>query len=362
CQRVNLDAEALGAEVNAHTDKDHTAFHLEGLPQDLPAFVELLADIVLRGSFPADELERERGVIEQEFTEFEDDPAALAFRLFDRACYGGLHAAGRPIIGTRANIRRFSRADLLGYVQRQYTASNVVVAVAGPLDEAAFGRFVRCVDEAFGAMPQGEPNRIDAPQWQGGLKTGRLAGTAQCQVVLGYEAPALAEETHMPHVLAAALLGEGMSSPLLDEIRERRGLAYQVGCAADIWPHAGQLVIDAATAPEQAAELLEAVDALLRRHAEDPIDATALARARKQLAVRALRGLEQPAKRMEAAALDLFTFGRLRDTAEWLARLDAVTADQVAGVFMQIRASRPALALAGSVPAAARSKAEALFT
>ena len=361
CQRVNLDAEALGAEVNAHTDKDHTAFHIEGLPQDLPAFIELLADIVLRGSFPADELERERGVIEQEFAEFEDDPAALAFRLFDRACYGGLHAAGRPIIGTRANIRRFTRADLLGYVQRQYTASNVVVAVAGPLDDAGFARFVGSVEQAFGAMPKGDPNRFDSPAWQGGIKTGRLAGTGQCQLVLGFEAPALPDDAHTPHILAAALLGEGMSSPLLDEIRERRGLAYQVGCAADIWPHAGQLVIDAATAPEQAAELLDAVHALLARHADAPLDATALARARKQLAVRALRGLEQPAKRMEAAALDLFTFGRLRDTTEWLARLDAVTADEVAAVFARMRSGRPALALAGSVPAAARARAEALF-
>jgi len=63
CQRINLDAEALGAEVNAHTDKDHTAFHIEGLPGDLPAFVEWLADIVLNSSFPAEELERERRVI-----------------------------------------------------------------------------------------------------------------------------------------------------------------------------------------------------------------------------------------------------------------------------------------------------------
>ncbi len=88
CQRINLEAEALGAEVNAHTDKDHTAFHIEGLPADLPAFVALLADIVLNPSFPQEELARELRVIEQEYAEYEDDPGALAFRLFDAACYG----------------------------------------------------------------------------------------------------------------------------------------------------------------------------------------------------------------------------------------------------------------------------------
>ena len=103
---------------------------IEGLPGDLPAFVALLADIVLNSSFPEDELERERRVIEQEFSEFDEDPASVAFQLFDRACYGLTHPAGRPIIGTRANIRRFARSDLLDYAKRQYTASNVVVAAA----------------------------------------------------------------------------------------------------------------------------------------------------------------------------------------------------------------------------------------
>ncbi|CAN5154040.1 pitrilysin family protein [soil metagenome] len=363
CQQINLDAEALGAEVNAHTDKDHTAFHIEGLPQDLPAFVAQLADIVLNSSFPADELARERHVIEQEFSEFEEDPVGMAFQLFDRACYG-THPAGQPVIGKRANLRRFTRVELLDYVRRQYSASNVVVAAAGPVE---FEPFVRAVEAAFGAMPMGTPNQVPPPVWQGGLKARRMAGSGQCQVVIGFEAPPLADPAHVAHVLAAALLGEGMSSPLLDEIRERRGLAYHAACTADILPLAGQFVIEAATAPEQAEELLVAVDQLLRQQCET-IDPVGLERARKQLTVRALRALEQPARRLEAAAQDLFTLGHLRDTQEWLAQLQAVTAEQVRSVFAGMRAgmrvgqgATAAVALAGSVPLRARERAAALF-
>jgi predicted Zn-dependent peptidase len=371
CQRINLEAEALGAEMNAHTDKDHTAFHIEGLPQDLPAFVALLADIVLNPSFPEDELARELRVIEQEYAEYEEDPASLAFRLFDAACYGSAHPAGRPIIGTRANIRRFKRDDLLAYVQRQYTARNVVIAVAGPVDETMFAALERQLqhETGFGAMRPGEASRVDTPAWLGGLKTRRLAGSGQTQLVLGFAAPALpaGEAATAPHVLAAAMLGEGMSSPLLDEIRERRGLAYQAGCAADIWPHGGQFVIDASTAPEQAIELLDAVHALLQRHADGGADdGIALERARKQLIVRALRSQEQPARRLEAAAQDLFCFGRLRENQDWIAQLQAVTPAQIAETFAAMQstegeAGRPALALAGSVPAKARERAAALF-
>lgn len=359
CQRINLDAEALGAEVNAHTDKDHTAFHIEGLPQDLPAFVALLADIVLNSSFPADELERERRVIEQEFTEFDEDPVSQAFQLFDRACFGPTHPAGQPVIGRRANLRRFTRDDLLDYVARQYTAGNVVVAAAGPVE---FAPFLRAVEAAFGAMPAGTPNQVGVPAWQGGLKARRMAGSGQCQVVLGFAAPPLTDPKHWAYVLAAALLGEGMSSPLLDEIRERRGLAYHAACTADILPLTGQFFIEGATAPAQAEEFLVAVEALLRQHAEAAIDAVGLARARQQLTVRLLRAQEQPARRLEAAAQDLFTFGRLRDAQEGLAQLQAVTARQVRAVFKRLLSDRQAaVALAGSVPARVRERATALF-
>lgn len=356
CQRINLDAERLGAEVNAHTDKDHTAFHVEGLAQDLPAFVELLADIVLNSTFPADELERERQVILHEFTEFEEDPSSMAFQLFDRACYGQ-HPAGQPVIGNRANLKRFTRADLLDYVGRQYSAANVVVAVAGPVDEEGF---FRAVEAAFGAMPRGADNEVPDPAWIGGLKLRRMGGSSQCHAVLGFEAPSLRDDAHLPHVLAAALLGEGMSSPLLDEIRERRGLAYYTACSADVLPLAGQFVIEAATAPEQAEEFLVAVSKLLLEHANST-DEIGLQRARNQLKVRAMRALEQPSRRLEAAAQDLFTFGRLRDTQEWLQRLQAVSAAQVRDVFAHALQSTAAAALAGSVPARVREKAAALF-
>jgi predicted Zn-dependent peptidase len=355
-QRINLDAERLGAEVNAHTDKDHTAFHIEGLAADLGSFVAQLADIVQASTFPEDELERERQVILHELTEVEEDPAALAFQLFDRACYG-MQPAGQPVIGNRANLQRLTRADLLDYTARQYTAANVVVAAAGPIDVDAY---VRAVESAFGQMPGGADNTLAPPVWHGGLKLRRMGGSSMCQAVLGFEVPALADAAHLPCVLAAALLGEGMSSPLLDQIRERRGLAYHVACSADILPQAGQFVIEAATAPEQAVEYFDEVARLLRAHANGS-DAVAFERARNQLAVRALRGMEQPSRRLEAAAQDLFTFGHLREPDALLAQMQAVTAEQVREVFARLLASPAAVALAGSVPARAREKAEALF-
>ena len=209
-------------------------------------------------------------------------------------------------------------------------------------------------------MPAGAANTVSAPLWHGGVKQRRMAGSGQCQVVLGHAAPTLHDAAHLHWVLAAALLGEGMSSPLLDEIRERRGLAYFAACSADIGALAGQFVIEAATAPEQAEELLTEVAKLLQQQAERA-DAVALERARRQLAVRALRTLEQPTRRLESAVQDVLALGRVREHAAWLEALHEVNAAQVQGVFAAMHQRTAAVALAGSVPVRARERALALF-
>jgi predicted Zn-dependent peptidase len=343
CQRINLDAESLGAMVNAHTDKDHSAFHIHGMAGDAQAFVQLLADIVQHGSFPADELERERQVILHEFVEDEDDPLSVAFRLFDKLCWG-THALAQPVIGQRRHIERFSRDELLGYVRRQYAAAGTVVAVAGDVDPQAIARMV---EAAFGSMPRGQDPRVDPPEWLGGVRTRALAGCPQTHVVLGFELPSLAG-AHQAGVVAAALLGEGMSSPLMDQLRERRGLVYYAACSADVLELAGQFVIEASTSPQQLDEFFVEVVRLLQAQAER-IDPAALERARRQIEVRELRALERPSRRLEAAALDLFALGRVRPRAETLASLTDVGAAQVRDAFAAMLQGGAAVAVAGKL-------------
>jgi predicted Zn-dependent peptidase len=343
CQRINLDAERLGAEVNAHTDKDHTAFHMHGHARDAAAFVRMLGDIVRESTFPEPEIERERNVILQEYSEEEDDAMATAFRLFDQACYGG-HAAGRPVIGSRANIRRFTRAELTAWVDRQYTGVNTVVGVAGDVDADEVYAAARA---AFGGMTRGADNRIATPDYVGGIRSRRLSGCGQAHVVLGFPIPALPDE-HPPFVVAGALFGEGMSSPLLDRLRERRGLVYHADCWADVKDAYGQLVIEASTLPEHVPEYFAEVTRLLREHVE-ATDPVALERARNQIAVRTLCAHEAPAQRLELAALDLFALARIRPREEVLAGIAAVDAPQVRDAFARMLDAGPAVALAGRI-------------
>jgi predicted Zn-dependent peptidase len=349
--RINLDAERLGAEVNAHTDKDHTAFHMHGMAHDAAAFVRMLGDIVRHAAFPADELERERQVLLHEFTDDEDDPLSAAFRLFDKACFGS-HPAAQPVIGTRRNIERFTRADLVEHVQRLYSGANLIVGVAGGIAPEAM---LRAAEAAFGDMPRGAPNRVEPPAYAGGIKTVRLPGSSQTHAVLGFPLPSLTDDDAAGSV-AAAVFGDGMSSPLLAELRERRGLAYYTACSADLYDVFGQFVIEVSTAPRQLDELLTQVMRLLRAQAGS-VAALDLERAHNQIAVRRLRALERPYRRLEDAALDLFALGRLRPEAERLARVRAVGAKQVRAAFERMLAQGVSLALSGQVARAASERA-----
>ena len=354
-RRINLDAEQLGAEVNAHTDKDHTAFHMRGLGPHAPLLVRMLGDIVRHARFPEAEFERERAVLLHEFTEDEDDPMAGAFKLFDAACYGS-HPLAQPVIGSRRNIERFSRADLLAHRQRHYTGANVVVAAAGAINPDAV---LREAEAAFASLPQGEPNLLTAPPWRGGQRARAQVGSSQTHLVLGFPLPPLQADNPVGAV-AAALLGEGMSSPLMDQLREQRGLVYYAACSADVIDSAGQLVIEASTSPAQLDDCLGALAGLLRAQSE-AIHPDDLTRARNQILVRRLRGLEKPGRRLEEAALDLLVLGRLRSHRDWLHRVNAVSAEQVRVALGAMLAAGAALALTGRVARGTGQRAAALL-
>ena len=343
CQQINLDAERLGAEVNAHTDKDHTAFHMRGHARDAGTFIGMMGDIVQHSIFPDDELARERQVLLHEYAEDEDDAMASAFNLFDKACYGD-HPMAQPVIGTRANLRRFTRDDLVAFIASQYTGLNTVVGIAGRVDPE---RMVAATRAAFGGMPRGDANRIAAPAYLGGIRARRLAGGDQVHVVLGFPVPALAEEHHAFRV-AAALFGEGMSSPFLDRVRERRGLVYHADCYTDVRDAYGQFVVEASTTPQNLDEFLLEVTRLLQEQAEI-VRSGDLERACNQLTVRTLFAQEAPEDQLEQAAVDLFALGRIRSQEELLARIAATSSNHVREAFVRMLGAGAAIGMAGKI-------------
>ncbi|RYF71088.1 MAG: insulinase family protein, partial [Comamonadaceae bacterium] len=254
-QAINLDAERLGADVNAFTSKDTTAYFMTGLGRHADQLLRMTADIVLNSTFPEHELQRELDVIRQEAIEYDEDPQDSADDLLDRAIWGAA-SMGMPVIGTLGNIEGFSRSDLLRHVQTHYVAPKTIVAAAGNFDVDAW---MALAGDLFGQMPSApDPWRPGPPvpaAYVGQAVARRFTQVSQVFVNIAYPVtPArhdlmAGQRWRLAASVAANLFGGGMSSPLSDTIREKLGLAYTADATidkGDVWSN---FVVSAVTTP-----------------------------------------------------------------------------------------------------------------
>jgi predicted Zn-dependent peptidase len=348
-QAINLDAERLGADVNAFTSKDTTGYFMTGLGKHAERFLEMTADIVLNSTFPEVELKRELDVIRQEAIEYAEDPQESSSDLLDRAIWGE-HPMGMPVIGTVENIERFTRDDLVAHVKTHYLAGNTVVAAAGNFDADAFAAQA---ERLFAAM---RPSAISpAPEpgkYMGQAMGQRFSQVSQVFLNMAYPlAPATMDEMEQPRWRVAAsvasmLFGGGMSAPLMDTVRERLGLAYTAQSNVEQGDAWFNFIVHAVTTPDKLDQLMTATGALLREHANQ-IDPVHLERAKNQLTVARVRSAERTYATMERAVEELFMRGTVTSAQETIAMIETITAEEVRGVFQRMLQHPPALAITG---------------
>jgi predicted Zn-dependent peptidase len=347
-QAINLDAERLGADVNAYTSKDTTAYFMSGLGRHAEQFLHMTADIVLNSTFPEPELERELQVIRQEAIELQEDPEESSSELLDRAIWGG-HALGMPVIGTLENLERFTRQDLVDHVRSHYVAGNTVVAAAGNFDAEAF---LALGEQLFAGMPRAAPVSQAKGQYVGSALGQRFSQVSQVFVNLAWPVKpppgeALQQQRwRLAGSLAALLFGGGMSAPFTDTVRERLGLAYTAHAtteSGDGWFH---FLVQAVTTPDKLEALAGATGALLREQAGG-IDPVHLERAKNQLIVARVRASERSYAAMERAVEDLFVLGSVASTAVTIALVESITAEEVRAIFERMLAHPVALAITG---------------
>lgn len=346
-RQIAEEIETVGGDLNAATSMEYTCYTARVLGQDMPLAIDLLADILSAPAFAEDEIAREKGVILQEIGAVEDTPDDLVYDLFMAAAFPD-QPLGRAILGTRHTVGGFTAAGLRAYLARCYVPGEMVIAAAGHVDHEAL---VAKVAQAFAAFAGGDVSPPAAPRPSGQYRGGeirRKARNEQVNLVLGFAGRPFLHGAHYASQIFAAVLGGGLSSRLFQELREKRGLAYAV--EAFHWPFTdcGVFGIGGGTAPEDAAEFITvAIDLLVQATRE--LSAAEVARARAQMKVGLLAGLESPGGRVEQMARQVLSFGRVIDGAEIAARLDAVDLEAVRGAGRAMLESKPTLTVTGPV-------------
>ena len=351
-QAINLDAERLGADVNAFTSKDTTGYFMTGLGRHAEPLLRMTADIVLNSTFPDAELQRELEVIRQEAIEYEEDPQDSSSELLDRALWGD-DPMGMPVIGTVGNIEGFTRDDLVRHVQSHYVAEKTIVVAAGNFDVDAW---VALAGHLFAAMPSSvdlSVTRQPVPaKYVGDALARRFTQVSQVFLNIAYPlTPARPDEMsqqrwRLAATLAANLFGGGMSAPLVDTVREQLGLAYTAHStmdSGDVWAN---FVVHAVTTPDKLDALVTATGVLLRAQAT-AIDPVHLERAKNQLTVSRVRAGERTYATMEQAVEELFASGAVTPMDQAMAMIEDIGADEVRAVFERMLTQPPALAMTG---------------
>lgn len=338
------EIEDVGGFINAYTSREQTAYYARVMRTDTALAAEILADILQNSTFPDDELVREREVIRQEIAQALDTPDDLVFDLIQEVAYPD-QSVGRSILGEASQVASFGRDEIRTFLDRNYAADNIVVAAAGAVEA---DQIVDLVTQTLGDLPQ-TSSAVTAPaQWQGGDRRVERE-LEQAHLVIGFDGVSYFDDDFVAAQVLAGIMGGGMSSRLFQEIRERRGLAYNVFAFSGSMVDGGMFGVYAGTAPEQLQTLAPVMADEMLRLIDDVTEREVL-RARAQAKSGLAMSLESSSARIEQVARQIQIHGAPKPTDELIAEVDAVDVQTVKRVAERLLVNRaPAVAAVGPV-------------
>ena len=335
--------EDVGGYINAYTSKDMTAYYARVLSADVGLALDVISDIVLNPVFDPREIETERNVILQEIGQTLDTPDDIIFDWLQEVSYPD-QPFGRTILGPAKRVGAFSQQDLINFVAQHYGPNQMILSAAGGVDH---DEILTKATELFGHLPRHEPFQMLRADFLGGEKR-KVKKLEQAHFTLSFEAPSY----RAPDVYAAQIygmaLGGGMSSRLFQKVREENGLCYTIFAQSGAYEDTGQITIYAGTSSEEIASLAQLTVEELKRAPQD-MSSTEVERARVQLKAGLLMGLESPSSRAERLARLLAIYDRVPSLDEAIAKIDAVTCQDVREFAANMNMARSAMVLYGPI-------------
>jgi predicted Zn-dependent peptidase len=327
--------EGCGGAVNAATDRELTVYSSKVPAAAAERGLDVVAELVLRPLLRQRDLAAEKPVIVDEIRMYEDSPGDHVFTMFDQVLFG-THPLGREIAGTPRSVRRATRNGAVGHWRRWYQPRHLVLAVAGAVShEAILRTAARWFDEQpawlDGVGMDEPPGLIAAAPTTGAAGTVRVAyrRLAQGNLCLGMPGVARDDPDRWALDLLGTVLGDGMSSRLFLELRERRSLAYDVSTFSAIYSDCGTFGVHAGFDPDQTHAVIAAILDQLQRVVQEPVSSAELERARAYTRGRLELRMEETSAVASWLGTGESLLPRILTVEEVVERLEAVTADDL---------------------------------
>jgi predicted Zn-dependent peptidase len=336
---VNETAERMGGQLNAYTSHDLVAFHITVRAEAAMEAADLLSDFVGRPRLDAEELDRERGVVIQEIARANDQPSTVAEHLIDRAAFGD-HPLGRPVLGPEEHLRTFTREGIVAFRERRWAGARGGAFAVGNLDSLPANGALDELFERFPTLPEPEPYEPAPPLEPRILVEERDSNQSHLRLTYRPDVDPHDRRARAALGVYATLLGGSMGSRLFDEIREQRGLAYQVYGFDHVFADAGILQLSAGLDSEKCVEAFERMGEIVDELRTDGPTQEEVERARAYSAGRLVLAFENTGAVARYAANQVIVRGEPIDPDGAIAALDAVTYDEVAQAARGISVER----------------------
>ena len=328
-RQISLEIDSMGGVLNAFTGHEYVCYYAKVLAKSLPRVTDLLSDIFLHSTFPADEIERERKVILQEIKMRDDSPEEAIHDRFHQSfwCW---HALGNSILGTEGTIGGLSRDKIVAYKQSHYRPDDIIISAAGNVSHETL---VSLLNAEFSVVsskwkPDGQSFRP-----KGGRKVNLSErDLEQTLICMGTRALQQDHPDRYAMHLLTTILGGGMSSRLFQEVREKKGLAYAVYAYINSHADSGALVVYSGTEQKHCREVIDIALAEMVKLKREPVSQTELDSAREQIKGKLLMSLESSDSLMTRLAKNVIYLGRHQPIENILEGFDAVSIQDVMNI------------------------------
>lgn len=328
--QVNCRLENLGGELNAYTTKEDTTLHATVLRRDFRRAVELISDVIFRSTYPEKELKKEREVIADEINSYKDSPSERIYDDFEDLMFKGSEL-GHNILGSKASIARFDTEAVRRYVARCYTTDQMVISSIGNFSvataKAVAEEYLGGFESTTRAFKRAEPLAYEP------FNVTLSRHTHQRHGLIGTRGYSIADERRLPLALLVNILGGPSANSLLNiELREKRGLSYNVEATYTPYSDCGIVGIYFSSDHDNGEQCVELIEEAAYRMMREPISARRLAIAKRQFVAQMAISMESNEGYMLGAGKSFLLYKEIDTLEEAYAKVMAISAEQIMDV------------------------------
>ncbi len=323
--------ESVGGEINAYTTRENTCYYAVAEKKYFNRVMELLQDLVYQSQFPENELEKEKGVIEEEIEMYLDNPDETIHDHFHAEIFGS-HPLGLPILGTRDSLRKISRNDIISYLRKNYSTENTIISVCGSMNPQ---RFIDTACKYFSEIPSSTYSKENHSglNLKSGFNKSLEKDYQQVHCVIGVPAFPVYNEQKYPLIVLNNLLGgDWMSSRLFMSVREKHGLVYNINTSLNLYQAAGLYLIHFATDKSKLDKAMKLVNKEIERIKTARVSRHELNRTKRQIMGQYSIMAENNLWLMLNQAKSVLNYNKVTDRDQYFSKIEHVSEEDISNL------------------------------